>query len=703
MLAAVIASNASLCLITQGVVLAASTPSGLSAPPDPAKATDEGEHPASDGDDLDLETLAKMDLKDLLDLRVSGASKEEESVSEAPSSVTVFTRADIARMGVRTVEGLLNFVPGFQGTTDNGNGLFRLSARGRSTTSHEYVLVLVDGQPVNELYSGGAIDPIPTENIEQIEVIRGPGSALYGANAFLGVINIKTNRKVSNITAGVGNLNSRYFVANMAKRFGDLQTAAFAKFYSDEGFEHHDIIDITGRSGPALDPVQGIDGYLTLAYKGLELHVQYLDRAFSGISCCTAYSQFSDRTQRSRASAQLSYHVELANDLELRAAASFSRDRSLVLTAELPIGEVPDVKSATRLTETYFSGTFWTGYTALGNVEVRWGPFSIGGVKGTIIAGGSYEYQEVTENDDVSSHDSSWMYQGDLYKIPYSSLHRYAIAGFLQGKLDFSSRLYATVGARYDTYKDFGGAFSPRTALVYVTPLESTVKLMYGHAFRAPSFGEIYNRAIQPGSYNPIHLDAETVETLEAAYVQRISDRATAAITYFRNKLSNIIQPPENDLPYRNLGTSRMQGLEAELRTRDLDGFSFLGSYTHLFPDDDDSLLVPVDFGAASASYAWDRLVLNVSTVVRGASKVGGYVTTSVAGSKFLTHDQPLQALVNAHLQMRILPPMNAFLVLENIFDHQYARADDPHPSPGLLTRGRTFILGLRLDLEALN
>src|SRR5262249_52298817 len=156
-----------------------------------------------------------------------------------------------------------------------GNGLFRLSTRGRSTTAHEYVLVLVDGQRLNDAYSGGAIDTIAAENIQQIEIIRGPGSALYGANAFLGVINIKTNRETNSVTAGTGDLNNGYVAVNVAKAFGGLKTAAFARFYSDDGFEYEDVSDVNGRTGEAFDPTQALDGHIDLEYKGLSLNVQH--------------------------------------------------------------------------------------------------------------------------------------------------------------------------------------------------------------------------------------------------------------------------------------------------------------------------------------------------------------------------------------------------------------------------------------------
>src|SRR5437660_529181 len=130
-------------------------------------------------------------------------------------------------------------------------------------------------------------------------------------------------------------------------------------------------------------------------------------------------------------------------------------------------------------------GADWTGYTAGTDVDVRWYLPTLRWLNGTVTAGVSYEYVEATEVDDVSSHDTSWQYQGDLYKFPQPAVNRSIGAGFLQAKLDFLSRFQLTTGARVDRYSDFGTSFNPRAALVYITPFKSDLKIMYGRAFRA--------------------------------------------------------------------------------------------------------------------------------------------------------------------------------------------------------------------------
>jgi outer membrane receptor for ferrienterochelin and colicins len=643
---------------------------------------------------------ANVNLEELLNLPVTSASKEKERASEAPSSVTVFTRADMARLGITTVEQLLNFVPGFQGTTDNGNGIFRVSARGRSTIAHEFVLVLVDGQRVNDPYTGGSMSSIAVENVQQIEIIRGPGSALYGANAFLGVIDIKTVRGASGVTAGAGNLNSRYAAANLGKSIGDLKLSSFARYYADEGYRFSDVTDIMGRSVTAYDPSQQVDLSLALEYKGFTLSTRYMERSFEGLSCCNSYSQYSDRTDSTQSSMRGGYHRELSDRLVVDAGASISRDQRLTISTQSPVGAIPDPRSSIVLAETYILGKKWLGYTGSSYLDLGWRALSKSWVKGTLLVGGSYDYVNVPETSDISSHDVNWVYQGEIYEFRHPGIVRNAAAGYIQAKADLWSKFLVTTGVRYDWYSDFGSAVSPRAALVYTTPLRSSVKLMYGRAFRAPSFMELYDRPLRVAPSSTTKLNAETIETIEVGYTQQILDYAQGTLTYFHNRLDNIIQPPQGVLPYRNFGDSTMEGIELDIRTREIFGFHLLGSYTHLIPsaEEKDTLLVPLDFGSAALTYSWNRLIVNLNSILRGPSKIGGQAVAGVVGT-LVTYDQPGYALVNAHVQLKLLPELRLFALAKNIFGHQTLQSGGTPLPAGLLTRGRTFILGVGADL----
>ena len=143
----------------------------------------------------EFDDIEELSLDDLLNVTVSiAAAGRILSLEEAPGIVSVITKEDIRRLGARTLEDVLETSPGFEVLVDSlGRG--RVAVRGIVGPSSENVLILFNGHRLNNDIDGGVtlinLD-IPVGNIEKIEIIRGPGSAVFGANAFAGVINIVT-------------------------------------------------------------------------------------------------------------------------------------------------------------------------------------------------------------------------------------------------------------------------------------------------------------------------------------------------------------------------------------------------------------------------------------------------------------------------------------------------------------------------------
>ena len=136
--------------------------------------------------------LSQLSLEDLMNTKVTSASKEPERLSGAPAAIYVLTAEDIRRGGFTTLPDALRMVPGLYVAQTNAH-LWEVSARGFSDLSNNKMLVLVDGRSVYSQELGtvywDTLD-IPLENIERVEIIRGPGGTLWGANAVNGVINI---------------------------------------------------------------------------------------------------------------------------------------------------------------------------------------------------------------------------------------------------------------------------------------------------------------------------------------------------------------------------------------------------------------------------------------------------------------------------------------------------------------------------------
>jgi outer membrane receptor for ferrienterochelin and colicins len=271
----------------------------------------------------------------------------------------------------------------------------------------------------------------------------------------------------------------------------------------------------------------------------------------------------------------------------------------------------------------------------------------------------------------------------------------------VQGKLEAWSRLELTAGVRYDWYSDIGQSVNPRAAIVFATPFQSSLKVMYGRAFRAPSWVELFEQPVQSVPIGDPNNQAEIVNTVEAGYVQHILDYAQATLTYFHNHVTEVMQMTDalHGLPFHNGGESTVQGLEFELRTRDVYGVNLLGCYTHLFAtkaeqQQDSYFTMPIDFGAASLTYSWKQLTVNFNSILRGKARD---MINSIVMKSFT--EQPAYALVNAHVQLEVVNGVRPYLLVENIFDWQYHGPNVPTVSQDALFRGRTFMLGVRADI----
>lgn len=128
-------------------------------------------------------------------LTVTSVSKFEETLDEAPASIYVVTAKEIENRGYLDIEQVFHDLPGFSVSKSNGPAYSLIYSRGYRSTLNDKFLLLIDGIEENDLNSDNAIinRQIPLSNIKQIEVIYGPSSTMYGANAFSAVININFN------------------------------------------------------------------------------------------------------------------------------------------------------------------------------------------------------------------------------------------------------------------------------------------------------------------------------------------------------------------------------------------------------------------------------------------------------------------------------------------------------------------------------
>src|SRR5450755_394962 len=195
--------------------------------------------------------LTKVNLEDLMNMEVTSVSKKEQKMSNTASAVFVITAEDIARSGANNIPDLLRIVPGVEVAQINSSK-WAISIRGFNGQYSNKLLVLVDGRTVyTPMLSGVFWDAqdVPLDNIDRIEVIRGPGATVWGANAVNGVINITTKKaddlQGGSVTAAGGTTDQAYGTARYGGKIGDpLSYTVFGGGFSRGSFPIQ-----TGQSG----------------------------------------------------------------------------------------------------------------------------------------------------------------------------------------------------------------------------------------------------------------------------------------------------------------------------------------------------------------------------------------------------------------------------------------------------------------------
>lgn len=639
------------------------------------------------------ETVTDVDnisLEDLLDVQVTVASKSEEKAVDAPSSVTVFTRVDIENMGISSLEELLNYAPGFQVTRDIEQGTAaRISSRGRSSALSESVLFLVNGLRINDLYTGGVSilnRLIAVENIKQVEIIRGPGSALYGSNAFLGVVNIVTLEDVNRLIARVGSPGVKQAAVNLSKKLDNgLSLVAFVKTFSDDGYNYDQVTDIFGEAGATSDPVRGQDALVTLKYKNFSLHGRFMERNLKDFLTFGSLGNFTNDENSRQTSLSLAYSFNVNEKLKLDLRASALQDQWKTL-AQLLKKDV-EIAPGFALSENFIGGPFLESYNTELSAEALYNHSKTL----YLSAGISYSRSGISEVKNLFTHHPITLdYQGGITEFSgdlsfNEEKPRDIFGAYLQGKFSVGKNLGITAGIRLDQYSDFGASLNPRAAVIYTTPFGGKIKVMYGKAFRAPNFLELYDKN-NPVDFGNPDLKPEKVQTIEFAYAQTLKN-FQASLTYFHSKikdlivLGDVVDHPDNPLgapAFLNQGELTTKGFEVELKASPFKNLILSGSFTHLL--EADRLAVSPTFASFMVNLHVNRLNINVNGIYRDA------IELLPGQDAYVIANGAVSYTVNSYLKFQA--------VAKNILDSDYRTFTLVLPE-GVLNRGRTFTLGM--------
>ncbi|MCM2324638.1 MAG: TonB-dependent receptor [Oligoflexia bacterium] len=541
-------------------------------------------------------SVAELSIEELMKVKVtsigSGTAKPE---TESPAVATVLTASDLELMGATTMSEALNAVPGLHVSRTGHRLRPRYLIRGITTAFNPQVLVLLNGMPLTSLLRGDrgtTVEDIPIAAIARIEVIRGPGSALYGADAYAGVINVVTKTapdfRGSLAGLGVGGFDTQQAWLGHGATYGDLDLSFLMTYDTTGG--HRRVIETDAQS--ALDLASGTDasrapGPMQTSIKAWNLFVDakrggwgfdgYLHSAWNlgaGAGIAQALDTYT-RARGSRAAANLSYVDEnLLAALSSRSEVGFFHssqefDRGIQL---FPPGT--NLGGGEFIEGVLGSPEFWERQLRLRQTF----EFS-GWERHRLRFGLGYHFGHLYRVKESKNFDISFAPLPGLTDvtdtpavfIPEHSRHSYDL--FVQDEWKLHDSWELTAGARYDHYSDFGGTLNPRLALVWAASPRFTGKLLYGRAFRAPSMAELYtiNNPVSLG--NP-DLEPELLDSIELAWSYEVPGRWFAGINFFRYEAKDLISfvqdPAGPTATARNFADQVGSGVELEARFRPL-------------------------------------------------------------------------------------------------------------------------------------
>ncbi len=186
---------------------------------------------------LSDDELFDMEFEDLLKVKIRVSTKSEVEQSRAPSIISTFTRQQIDAFNAVSLIDIIKHAPSIE-TSMGANGNWRVSIRGERKPGN--ILMLLNGQPINNLYDGHALFDLPASIIEQVEIIRGPGSALYGTNAVAGVINVVTQSDAKRATAHLANYGG-YGVSGQYS--GQKESTSWSILFGLDTHDSEDLVD----------------------------------------------------------------------------------------------------------------------------------------------------------------------------------------------------------------------------------------------------------------------------------------------------------------------------------------------------------------------------------------------------------------------------------------------------------------------------
>ncbi|VAW86806.1 TonB-dependent receptor, partial [hydrothermal vent metagenome] len=531
---------------------------------------------------------------------ISIATGTAKPLHLAPSVASVITAREIKTLGARTLDEALEFVPGLHVSRDQYSQSAIFSIRGIHSNFNSQVILLINGHPINEPISGSRPPQfkLPVANISRIEVIRGPGSAVYGADAFAGVINVITKRanEINGTVFGArtGSFGRKDIWAQHGTQLAGWKAAfSFERNTTDGDNKRYIEEDLLNNSGNMNTQYELYNTSINLEKNNWNLWLNSWNLKNAGVG--VGITQTLDplgKQEANQYTAKLNYKdKKFAKNWQLESNLTYRTGDQQSRYQLFPVGTVVQLDS---------EGNIWTpGATSAGYAEFTNGmlgnpggdldhgsfetAFSYHGHNSHLVRlafGIKYDRAVAKESKNfgpgvldgvvlsadpntptpISGTLVSVTGTGNIF-LPDSSRTVRHLS--LQDEWQFARDWELTSGIRYDHYSDFGSTTNPRLALVWATRYNLTSKLLYGRAFRAPGFGELYY-INNPTTIGNNTLNPEVLDMVELAFDYRPTYDLEMVLNLFKYRADDLIAYGADGIA-QNMHNQRGHGMELDI------------------------------------------------------------------------------------------------------------------------------------------
>ncbi|MBM4166166.1 MAG: hypothetical protein FJ218_04500 [Ignavibacteria bacterium] len=629
---------------------------------------------------VQAQQLEDISLDSLLNIQITTASKYWQTTSDAPASVTIITSKEIERYGYRTLDEVLTSVRGFYSSYDRNYSYIGVRGFSRLTDYNNRILLLLNGHSTNETVYGSASSGtdfvLPLSAIDHIEIVRGPGSSLYGTSAMFAVVNIITKSGDMfdgfSFQGNVGSFGYKKASFNIGTDYDFGLNISLSGTIADiQGqelyFQEYDTDSTNDGVAKNLDRDEFFGIFSNVEYKNFTLQGMYSKRK-KGIPTASYFTVFNKKSftfdGRSFLDAQYKYYLGDDKTLSVRGYYGAYHYNG-------QFAYEPDNNFDTS------DGKWWGG-----EIQFRWDVVA----SNRIVAGTDWK-----KND-----RADFRYRvGSTYfsrNVPYSVL-----SAFIQDEFQFSKNLFVTVGFRLDKYSTVGSSTNLRGAIVYHPWKNSTIKFLYGEAFRAPNPYEIMYEDSTSQHIRSVNLQPEKIRTEELVLEHRFSNEVFIVGSLYEYRVKNLIDTKMNSdstKQFQNVDETEALGWEIEINARLNNGLRSYSSYSFQHNDDKNthkrltnspqhiaksgvSLLFPFNVvGAVELYYETNRL-----TVFDTKTKPYLLTNINIATQQW-----------SEHLKLSLL--------VRNVFDVRYANPGGyEHTQKSIFQDGRNFTFVVEFQL----